>query len=379
MSILAETWAAARAWLFEAVLPLWSTVGRDLAGGGYYDEILPDLRPNPKAKRCRVQGRQTYVFWAAGEMGWQGPVEALVRAGAEALLADYRKPNGLFRSEVAPDGRHLDEAQDNYDQAFALFGLAQAHRLTGEARYREAAGACLAALERLKAHPAGGFEEQGAAPLPLLANPHMHLLEAALAWCAADADPAWGQLADRLAALALAHFVDPASGALLELFDADWHPWPGGGALFWEPGHQYEWGWLLARWSALRGRSLPPEAPALIDLAEARGLGPDGLPVNRVALDGRHLDPRARLWPHSERLKAMLALARLRPEERPHYEAAAAASWRALGLYAGDLPPGLWRDQRAPDGSLDEAPSKASSLYHIACAALELQIYLRGR
>jgi mannose/cellobiose epimerase-like protein (N-acyl-D-glucosamine 2-epimerase family) len=63
-------------------------------------------------------------------------------------------------------------------------------------------------------HPLGGFVKDRAGGLPQRSNPHMHLLEAALAWIAVDDDPAWRRMADGIAALCLEKFIDPASGAL---------------------------------------------------------------------------------------------------------------------------------------------------------------------
>ena len=44
-------------------------------------------------------------------------------------------------------------------------------------------------------------------------------------------------------------------GFLREFFDADWRPAAGEDGRLVEPGHQFEWAWLLARWgrSARRG------------------------------------------------------------------------------------------------------------------------------
>ena len=113
------------------------------------------------------------------------------------------------------------------------------------------------ALEQSYPHPLGGFVEDRAGAPPQRSNSHMHLLEAALAWTAIDDDPAWRRLADRIAALCLQKFVDPASGALREFFVADWSPAPGVEGRICEPGHHYEWAFLLDRWARLTGRSKP--------------------------------------------------------------------------------------------------------------------------
>src|SRR3546814_5765188 len=51
------------------------------------------------------------------------------------------------------------------------------------------------------------------------------------------------------------HFFDAAAGQLIELFDRDWREVPqegrDGGRRLREPGHFFEWAWLLHRHAAL--------------------------------------------------------------------------------------------------------------------------------
>ena len=144
--------------------------------------------------------------------------------------------------------------------------------------------------------------------LPQRANPHMHLLEAALAWIAIDDDPAWRRLADGIAALCLEKFIDPASGALREFFAADWSPAPGVEGRICEPGHHYEWAFLLDRWARLTSRKTPEAVPRVIAFADAHGLDARrGVVVNAVLADGSIHDPVARLWAQAERIRAYLA------------------------------------------------------------------------
>ena len=70
------------------------------------------------------------------------------------------------------------------------------------------------ALLEQHARAGGGFDSGMSERTPLLSNPHMHLFEAALAWQAVSADPAWGALADEICGIALKHFIDPRTGAL---------------------------------------------------------------------------------------------------------------------------------------------------------------------
>ena len=43
--------------------------------------------------------------------------------------------------------------------------------------------------------------------------------------------------------------IDPATGALREFFDAERHSAPRYQGRIVEPGHEFEWAWLLLRWA----------------------------------------------------------------------------------------------------------------------------------
>jgi mannose-1-phosphate guanylyltransferase/mannose-6-phosphate isomerase len=155
-------------------------------------------------------------------------------------------------------------------------------------------------------HPGGGFREVGAHPFQ--ANAQMHLLEAALAWEDAGGDADWAALVDEIVELAMARFIDPA-GFLREFFDAEWRPAAGDDGRRVEPGHQFQWAWLLERWS--RRRRDPRAGAAARRLFE---LGLRGLDLQReVAVnllwdDLSVRDGSARLWPQTKYLKAALIL-----------------------------------------------------------------------
>ncbi len=63
---------AARAWMFEAALPLWAERGVDRVDGGFYEELDPEGRPTAcDFKRVRVMCRQIYVFSHGAVLGFR--------------------------------------------------------------------------------------------------------------------------------------------------------------------------------------------------------------------------------------------------------------------------------------------------------------------
>ena len=356
--------AAARwyeAWLVEAALPLWAGAGVDPAGGLFQETLSVTGAPVEAQRRARTQTRQVFVFASAAAAGYGEAWLPVARKGWARFVAAYRRPDGLFINRAAADGTPLDTEADTYEQAFVLLAMAalqaaapQAVDLAGEA------GRVLAALQDRRA-AAGGFQESG--PHPYQANCHMHLFESAMAWEATTGGPVWAALSDELADLALAKFIDPLTGAVREFFDADWRALSGEAGLV-EPGHQFEWAWLLDRWGRRRG-----EASAI---AAARRLFANGLKgvdagrevaVNALWDDFSVRDGDARLWPQTEHLKAALALGD---------EAQALKAARGLAQYLEVPARGAWRDKLKADGTFVEEPAPATSFYHLMVAILEL-------
>jgi len=357
-----------RCWLLDVALPLWWTTGADHAGGGFHEAINLDGSPAPSLHRARTIARQAFVYGEAGRLGWDGPWREATAHALEYLRGKFIRPDGTIASVVGLDGHIHDAPFDLYEQAFGLLALATGHREFGEdSGYRRDAIALRAALDRMLAHPLGGYFEDTDRRLPQRANPHMHLLESALAWTAIDDDSGWRRMADDIAQLCLTKFIDPATGALREFFAADWSPAPGIEGRIAEPGHHYEWAHLLARWAALTGRDRPPAVDRLIAFADAYGFDSRrGVTINAALIDGSPHDRVARLWAQAERIRAYLV------DRRPEDGKRIAAAIRGLRRFLATPTPGLWFDQLGPDDRFVDEPARATSLYHIVGAVLEL-------
>ena len=354
----AAAWYAA--WLREAALPLWAEAGVDPLRGVFQEALSVEGRAHPAPRRSRAQARQVFVFACAASAGYGDPYLPIARRGFQGLLRDYRRPDGLFINSVAIDGAPLDTRVDIYEQAFALLAMAalqvadpMAGDLAGEA------ARTLAALDDRRV-ARGGYRESGAHPYQ--ANCHMHLFESALAWEATGA-PGWAGLSDELAGLALRHFIDAETGVLREFFDADWRPLRGEGGLV-EPGHQFEWAWLLERWGRARGVEAARTAASRLYRNGLKGVdAARQVAVNALWEDFTIRDGDARLWPQTEHLKAALILG----------EAADALSAaQGLARYLDTPARGAWRDRLKADGAFAAGPAPATSFYHLIVAILEL-------
>ena len=362
---LAEGAARFADWMRLKALPVWSTLGQS-SDGAFVEVLSLDGRALALPRRARVQARQIFVYANAGINGWQGPWRCIVERGLDRLYADYLRPDGLCRTMLAPDGAPLDETPYLYDQAFVLFALSAAKSAgiddpTLEARAVKLRDALLA-----NGPATGGLIEAG--DQPYQSNAHMHLLEACLGWEAAGGDAGWTALADRVVDLAMTKFIDRDGGFLREFFGSDWAPAAGEDGRLVEPGHQFEWAWLLARVGRARGRADVTEAARRLYAAGRRGVSERPMiAVDALNDDGSVRSRRARLWPQTEWLKASLILAEDATDgERQRLMDDAATALRALWLYL--TPDGLWRDKHLPQGGFLDEPAPASSFYHIAAA-----------
>ncbi len=357
-------------WMDLAALPLWGTLGVE-ADGGFIEALDARGQPVGDFRRARVQARQAYVFAAAGQAGWAGPWRRLTAEGLAAFETNNLRPDGLYRTRVGRDGAALDDTAWLYDQAFALFAFAAAASAGIDPGAMAArAHRLLNALDAMR-HPAGGWREAG--DHPFQANAHMHLLEACLAWEALEPAGPWTALADGVVAMAREHFIDAEGGFIREFFGADWRPAAGEDGRLVEPGHQFEWAWLLTRWGRLRDDAWALPAAQALYRAGVKGVDVrTGIALDALNDDLTVRSIQARLWPQTERLKAALILADgAADSDRSRYVRDAHSALKGLMRYLE--PTGLWRDKLTVEGQFVEEPSPASSLYHIMVACEQLR------
>jgi mannose/cellobiose epimerase-like protein (N-acyl-D-glucosamine 2-epimerase family) len=373
-------------WLNEDALPLWDAHGVDRDFGGYHEALVVDplsrrIVSVGAIRRGRVVARQIFVFEAGARLGWQSSRSDPMRHGCDYLFSRLHRGDGLFHTSVDGLTYAADGQFSLYETAFYLFALARMHPSLGaEYPSAETALACLSRLRDGWGKANGGFEESIPVSLPLKSNPHMHLLEAALAWIAVAEMPyrtAWIDLARELVDLCCSRFIDPETHAIQEYYDAKWCPLPERTARTVEPGHQFEWAWLLMQWAtsayceeAYRAK-YRDAARRLIDLGESKGVDPErGVVINELWSDLTPKNAAAKLWPQTERLKAWCArleCART-AEEAQTARLKISAAVKGLAGYFDRNPAGMWHELLLADGTFAPEPCKASSLYHIVCA-----------
>ena len=373
-------------WLFTELLPVWAATA-DGERGGFAERLDLQGAPDPDAaKRLRVQARQIYVFSHAGltdpDMARAARWRSLAADGFAFMRRHYWRgsAHGWARA-VRPDGRPFDDDVESYDIAFVLFACGWHYLCNRDRNALTAAGDSLQFLDNYMAAQNGGYVSgirDGIcdARAPLAQNPHMHLLEALLVLYRATGEMGFRHRAQQIFTLFRDSFFDPATKSLGEAFAPDWHPLPGEEGARVEPGHHFEWHWLLHDYATQIGAPEAREfARALFDFAQAHGVSAQsGLCFDAVDRQGRPVAQSHRLWPQTERLKALVAEAErgVTPGRRMAAEREILPLAQRIRQNYFTPGPGLWVDQLDAQLRPQSQFIPATSLYHIFLAYSEV-------
>lgn len=363
-------------WLVHRALPYWADHGVDRQNGGFYELLNRSGAPIAAMKRARLTARQIYCFSEGGRLGWKGPYKEIIQHGLNFLTRHLLRSDGSIVMATSEDGKFTDDRYDPYDYAFVLFSLAAAaHTLDCREELENLARRIAGKLISTWAHPEFGFEEAAPRTLPLKSNPQMHLLEAFLAWAESSPkdDNFWLDAAKGIAALALQRLVSKDNNAICEWYDGNWCPVSDDFGLQIEPGHQFEWAWLLSRWSLLSGDEAAfIAAKKLAEIGERHGIDPDReVAINAINEKFAVRDPNAKLWPQTERAKAWHILSQHPLNDRAsrtNAELLTEAALRGCQKYIINGHAPIWNEVMRPDGTFIDEPVRASSFYHIVCA-----------
>jgi mannose/cellobiose epimerase-like protein (N-acyl-D-glucosamine 2-epimerase family) len=138
-----------------------------------------------------------------------------------------------------------------------------------------------------------------------------------------------------------------------------------------EPGHQFEWAWILRHATRLTGVDFGDTARGLFTFAETNGVDPaTGLTFDAVLDDGSPHDGRHRSWPQTEALKAHLA--EIEFGGRPLDRRPAQITANLLDRYLDRPLPGTWCDHLDDRGEMVADKVPASTFYHVFLAFSEL-------
>ena len=354
----------------SAMLQLWATRGWDEARGGPHERLGPDHRPiEPGFRRLTVCARQLFVFSRAEACGLVEGARGLADRAFRYLVERFLDPvHGGFYFTVGPDGAPLDRTKDLYSHAFALLGLAEYLAMSDEPEARGWLGETDGAALRRFHLPQGWYAASAAADWSvrdgnLLQNPHMHLLEAYLAADCATGDARYRDRASDLIGLMRTRLHEPQSGMIIEFRNEAGEPDHERGHIV-EPGHLFEWCWLLHLASArLDQPACLQDADGLFERACASGIDKQfGGVFDQVSIDGKLIADTKRIWPVTELIKAHAARYKATRQTR---ELAALCDAVEFLFRAYLLPDGGWRERLRRDLTCYDDALPATTCYHI--------------
>ncbi|GBQ63394.1 mannose-6-phosphate isomerase [Ameyamaea chiangmaiensis NBRC 103196] len=366
-------------WLLTRALPLWSTAGYSAESGLYHERLNWDESPVIlDAQRLMVQARQIATYCRATLDGfYDASGQAL--ACLDRVERLYRgvdgQPGWIF--SIASDGRPANGTRDLYAHAFILFAYAWAIRICGDARYHAMARTTASEIKTIFAAGNGGYRDAVPPSDDLRRqNPHMHLLEAHLALFEASGDEFYLEEARQLVELALHKLIEPRSRLLLEFFATDWSPVEAPGKNRVEPGHLFEWAWLLYEYQRLAavtgamGSQLESAAERLFHAGITQGCDKTTTFVfDAMTEDGVVLERTTRVWPQTELLRL---LCRRQTLGKMNFASPLALGQQFLAQYAPERLRGGWIDRLDQLGRPLTDYMPASSLYHIYGPAREI-------
>ena len=370
MSNLSSQRARVSGFLVTA-LRTWADAGYDAGQGTFLEALDFGGRPLPGInRRGRVQTRQIYVYALAHADGYDDESQSYLKLAQSSMPkaeAIYGRGGWYFKAD--PQGNVIDDNQLTYDQAFLILSLAGLYAATQQQEYIDKAEAAYRWLDTVR-HPAQPGFHLGVPHDPVQPreqNPHMHLFEACIE--AGLLGRQWRERAEELYHLAAKHFILP-NGALVEFFTQDWRPDPKVGSDI-QPGHNFEWVWLLRQYKARYGGD-----DRTLELIErvygaglAWGLDASGLGFDEIRPGGEVLRGTKRLWVECEVLKGHLGLWHLTHDDKYMRRAENVVEQIFARFLIEEK--GVWYDQLDERGSNISQNAPASTFYHVYVALQE--------
>lgn len=364
---LTATFAAVQAHFRQVIVPLWQGPGWNAELALPYEALSPAHQPLPPQRyRAMACARQLYVF--ASLIDDPAFPDAAERAAAlfRSLQSHFHdaEHGGWFYS-IDPHGAPLDQRKDLYTHAFIIFACAHYWAKVREPLVESVLNAALQVVLEQFSTGNGLYEASldqdwsslGSGPLQ---NPLMHLAEAFLATLSVREDPTVQSALLALTDAMQQHFIEPVHNVMLEK--------PRGAVDNWfEPGHQFEWLFLLASSPLLRGTALHGSLDRAFGFAEQVGVDPQsGAVCGMLAPDGTLRDGTQRIWAQAEYLRALT----LRPEGAERVQR------QLLALQQRFLYTGGWYECRDGQGNVSREDMPSTTPYHLATCYSGLAQYI---
>ncbi|MBD9602063.1 AGE family epimerase/isomerase [Pseudomonas sp. PDM10] len=365
---LTALFASVQQHFLDVIVPLWQGPGWNADMALPYEALDAEHQPLPPQRyRAMACARQLYLF--SSLIGQVPAAEERAAALFRSLQQHFHdaEHGGWFYS-VDPQGAPLDQRKDLYTHAFILFACAHYWDKVREPRVASVLNAALEVVAQRFATGDGLYEasldrDWSSLESGPLQNPLMHLAEAFLATLSVREDVAVQDALVELCTAMQKRFIDPQHSVLMEK--------PLGAVDNWfEPGHQFEWYFLLESSSLLRGSTLHASLERAFACTEQLGVDQQTGAVRAMLdlePDSPPRDATQRIWAQAEYLRALTL--------RPDSEAAVLRQLQALQQHS--LHRGGWYECRDENGDVTRRDMPSTTPYHLATCYRGLAEYLR--
>lgn len=362
---LAALFATVQQHFRDVIVPLWQGPGWNADLALPYEALDAEHQPLPAQRyRAMACARQLYLFSSLiGQVpGAQERAAALFRSLQQHF---HDAEHGGWFYSIDPQGAPLDQRKDLYTHAFILFACAHYWDKVREPLVESVLNAVLEVVAQRFSSGDGLYEaclERDWSSLNTgpLQNPLMHLAEAFLATLSVREDAAVQTPLVALCAAMQQRFIDPQQGVLMEK--------PLGAVDNWfEPGHQFEWYFLLESSALLRGSPLHASLERAFAFTEQLGVDQvTGAVRAMLTLDGHSKDATQRIWAQAEYLRALTL--------RPNSDSAVLRQLQALHQHS--LHSRGWFECRDEKGEVSRRDMPSTTPYHLATCYRGLVEYL---
>ena len=406
--------------LTQNILPFWLDKMTDREHGGFYGRIDGHMQLHPEAEKGAILNARILWSFSAAYRVLRKPeyLEAATRAKDYILAHFIDKEYGGVYWSLDYKGQPLDTKKQFYAIGFAIYGLSEYARATGD---REALDYALQLFDCIEEHAFdqeyNGYIEATTrdwqpiadmrlsdldANYPKSQNTHLHIIEpyTNLYRCLKEFQaptscsyvPAIGaiqpidiavsqQTVDRVGAsvrnlirIFTDRILNPETHHLDLFFEKDWTR--GAGHLE-SYGHDIECSWLMHEAALVLGdqQMLEKVEPIVRMVAKAseKGLRPDGSMIHEANLDTGHRDDDLHWWVQAENVVGWANLYQHFGDEDALQKAL--NGWNYIKQNLIDYADGEWYWSRRPDGTLnldDDHAGFWKCPYHNSRMCLEL-------
>ena len=364
-----------RSELENNILPFWMNKMEDNEEGGFYGQITGEDELKPEASKGAILNARILWTFSSAYRLLKKPeyLETATRAKRYLIDRFYDPQYGGIYWELDYKGNPLDTKKQIYAIGFAIYGLSEYARATGD---EEALAYAQQLFDVIEQH---SFDSEQNGYVEALTrdwqpiedmrlsdkdenekktmNTHLHILEPYTNLYRVWKDEQLERQLRNLIEVFITRILDPQTGHLNLFFEEDWT----NKYRIYSYGHDIEASWLIHEAALVLGdpEVLKRIEPIIIRIAQAtdEGLNPDGSMIYENFLDKQKIDRELHWWVQAENVVGHINLY----QHFGNTEAldTAARCWEFIKTKLIDHEQGEWHWSLLPDGTVNRRDDKA--------------------